>query len=64
MEKNYGNFGLRDLPVTQYLLNKYLFVEYIEWMYMNESWLFNIFGSFLYPSWNFVCYFSHLLFIF
>ena len=43
MEKNYGNFGLRDLPVTQYLLNKYSFVEYIEWMYMNESWLFNTF---------------------
>ena len=43
MEKNYGNVGLRYLSVTQYLLNKYLFVEYIEWMYMNESWLFNTF---------------------
>ena len=38
-----SNAGLRYLSVTQYLLNKYLFVEYIEWMYMNESWLFNTF---------------------
>ena len=49
MEKNYGNVGLRYLPLTQYLLNKYSFVEYIEWMYMNESWLFDTFLKIFIP---------------